>query len=184
MGLLAQATGNRFYHELRTEREIGYIVFATLLPMLDVPGLALVIQSPSTPPEAIHREVDAFVRRSGSVLRDMPPAVFERHRTAVESALLEAETRLDERTGRYWREIDREHYEFDRRERLLEAVRAVTREELAAAWRDLFIAPETARGVVVAVSAGEPPASGPRFGGATPVADAATFKRVQRYFDE
>ena len=184
MALLAQATGNRFFHELRTEREIGYIVFATLFPMLEVPGLALVIQSPSTPPEALHRQVDAFVRRSADVLRDMPPAVFERHRAAVESYLLEAETRLDERTGRYWEEIDREHYEFDRRERLLEAVRAVTREELADAWRDLFVTPETARGVVVAVSAGERPDSGQVFRGAEPVADAVTFKRGQRYFDE
>ena len=184
MALLAQATGNRFFHELRTEREIGYIVFATLFPMLEVPGLALVIQSPSTPPEALHRQVDAFVRRFGDVLRDMPPAVFERHRAAVESYLLEAETRLDERTGRYWDEIDLEHYEFDRRERLLEAVRAVTREELADAWRDLFVAPQTARGVVVAVSSGTPPAADQPFRGAEPVADAATFKRGQRYFGE
>ena len=183
MGLLAQATGNRFFHELRTEREIGYIVFATLLPMLEVPGLALVIQSPSTPPEDLHAEVDAFVRRSDAMLRDMPAAVFERHRSAVESALLEAETRLDERTDRYWDEIDRQHYAFDRRGRLLEAVRAVTREELADTWRDLFVDSRTARGVAVAVSAGEPRASDRAFQGAKPVDDVEAFKRAQRHFD-
>ena len=183
-GLLAQATGNRFFHELRTEREIGYIVFATLLPLLEVPGLVMVIQSPSTPPEALHLEVDAFVGRSVAVLRDMPPIVFERHRTAVENALLEPETRLDERTERYWDEIDRERYEFDRRERLVEALRAVTREDLADAWHDLFVASETARGVAVAVSAGEPPAAGRGFGGAETVADVEAFKHERRYFDE
>ena len=182
MGLLAQATANRFFHELRTEREIGYIVFATLMPILEVPGLALVVQSPSTPPQALYAEVDAFVRRSVAVLRDMSPAVFERHRSAVESVLLEPETRLDERTERYWDEIDRGHHEFDRRERLLEAVRALTREDLAEAWSDLFTVRETARGVAVAVSAGDPPASAEAFGGAEPVADAETFKRGQRYF--
>ena len=184
MALLAQAAGNRFFHELRTEREIGYIVFATLLPVLEVPGLALVIQSPSTPPEALHRHVDAFIRRFAGVLRDLSPAVFERHRAAVESSLLEAETRLEDRTGRYWGAIDREHYAFDRRERLLEALRAVTRDELATAWRDLFVAPETARGVAVAVSAGAPPASGPVFRGAEPVVDVEAFKRGQRHFEK
>ena len=184
MALLAQATGNRFFHELRTEREMGYIVFATLLPVLDVPGLALVVQSPSHPPETLHRHVDSFLHRSGAALRDMPPAVFERHRAAVESALMEAETRLDQRTERYWGEIDREHYEFDRRERLLEAVRAVTRDDLADAWRDRIIAPETARGVVVAVSGRAPPASGEAFRGAEPVADPGAFKRGQRYFED
>ena len=184
MGLLAQATANRFFHELRTEREIGYIVFATLLPMLEVPGLALVIQSPSTPPEELHAEVAAFVSRSGAVLRDMPSAVFERHRMAVENALLEPETRLDERTERYWDEIDREYYAFDRRERLLEALRAVTREDLADAWHELFVGPETARGVAVAVSAGEPPASDRAFSGAEPIPDPASFKRGRRHFGE
>ena len=184
MTLLAQAAGNRFFHELRTEREIGYIVFATLLPVLEVPGLALVIQSPSTPPEALHRHVDAFIRRFADVLRDVSPAVFERHRAAVESSLLEAETRLRDRTERYWGAIDREHYAFDRRERLLEALRAVTRVELATAWRDLFVAPETARGVAAAVSAGAPPASGPVFRGAEPVVDVEAFKRGQRHFEE
>ena len=184
MALLAQATGNRFFHELRTEREMGYIVFATLLPMLDVPGLALVIQSPSASPETLHRHVDSFLHRSGAALRDMPPEVFERHRAAVESALMEAETRLDQRTERYWGEIDRENYEFDWRERLLEAVRAVTRDDLANAWRDLATAPETARGVVVAVSGRAPPASGKAFRGAEPVADPGAFKRGQRYFED
>ena len=183
MALLAQAAENRFFHELRTEREIGYIVFATLFPLLDVPGLALVIQSPSTPPEALHQEVDAFTHRFGAVLRDMPPAVFERHRAAVESALLEAETRLDDRTERYWHEIDREHYGFDRRERLLEVVRTVTRDDLAGAWRDLVADPEAARGLVVAVSSREPSASGQEFRGAEPVTDAAAFKRGLRYFN-
>ena len=144
IALIVQATENRFFHELRTEREIGYIVFATFMPLLDVPGLALVVQSPSNPPETLQLHVDSFLDRSTAALRDMPRAVFERHRGAVESSLLEEETRLDERTGRYWHAIDREHYEFDRRERLLEAVRAVTRDELVDAWHDLVTGPETA----------------------------------------
>ena len=184
IALIVQATENRFFHELRTEREIGYIVFATFMPLLDVPGLALVVQSPSNPPETLQLHVDSFLDRSTAALRDMPRAVFERHRGAVESSLLEEETRLDERTGRYWHAIDREHYEFDRRERLLEAVRAVTRDELVAAWHDLVTGPETARGVSVAVSARELPGLAEAFQGAEPVADAGTFKGRQRYFGE
>ncbi len=171
MALLAQAAGNRFFHELRTEREIGYVVFATPFPLLEVPGLALVIQSPSAPPEALHREVEAFIRRFDGVLRDMPPAVFERHRAAVESTLLEAETQLDERTERYWHAIDREHYGFDRRQRLLGAVRAVGRDDLAGAWRELVADPDTARGLLVAVSGREPSAPGTTFAGADAVTE-------------
>ena len=184
IALIVRAIRHRFFHELRVEREIGYIVFTTFLPVLEVPGLALVIQSPSNRPETLHRHVDAFIERCGDALREMPNAVFERHRAAAESSLLKAETRLGERTVRYWSEIGRESYEFDRRERFLEAVRAVTRDELADAVNDLLVAPETARGVVVAVSNREPPVGGEVFRGAAPVADAGAFRRGQRYFDE
>ena len=183
MGLIAQAVENRFFHELRTEREIGYIVFATLMPLLEVPGVVLVVQSPTTSPELIFEEVDAFLQRAGDVLRDMPAAEFERHRAAVESALLEADTRLDDRTGRYWYEIDREHYEFDWRQQLLDALRSISRADVAKAWRDLVTAPETSLGVTVAVSGQKPPAADAPFGGAELVTDASEFKRRQQFFD-
>lgn len=184
LALIAQAVGNRFFQELRTERKIGYVVFASPLTLRGVPGLAFVVQSDTSPPEVLREEVEAFAERFEAVLSGMSDEDFERHRRAVESALLEAETRLDERTDRYWAEIRRERFEFDSRERFLEAVRALTREELLAAWREVVLAPETARGVVVAVSAGEPPDDGPLLLGARPIADVAAFKRELRYFGE
>ena len=185
LALIAQAVGNRFFQELRTERKIGYVVFASPLTLRGVPGLAFVVQSDTSPPEVLREEVEAFVERFEAVLGGMSEEDFERHRRAVESALLEADTRLEERTGRYWTEIQRERYEFDSRERFLDAVRAITREELLAAWREVVLAPETARGVVVAVSAGEPPDDAdPLLLGARPITDVAAFKRGLRYFGE
>ena len=183
IALIAQAIGTRFFHELRTEREIGYVVFANAMPLREVPGLAFVVQSPATGPEAIHRLVGDFLDRFGAALRDMPPEVFERHRAALLGALLEAETRLDERSARYWSAIARGHREFDRRERLAGEVRALTREALADAFRDLATDPESARGVSVAVSAREP-AGGGGFRGTGAVTDAGAFKLRQRYFKE
>ena len=184
LALIAQAVGNRFFQELRTERKIGYVVFASPLTLPGVPGLAFVVQSDTSPPEVLREEMEAFVERFEAVLGGMSDEDFERHRRAVESALLEAETRLDERTDRYWAEIRRERYEFDTRERFLEAVRALTRGELLAAWREVVLAPETARGVTVAVSAKKPLDTGPLLLGARPIADVATFKRELRYFGE
>ena len=44
--LLAQLTSAPFYTDLRTERQLGYVVFATPFPLLEVPGIAFVAQSP------------------------------------------------------------------------------------------------------------------------------------------
>ena len=184
LALIAQAVRSRFFHELRTERKLGYVVFATPLTLRRAPGLAFVIQSDTAAPEQLLEEAQAFLDRSDAALRDMPAAEFERHRRAVESELLEAETRLDERTARYWADIGRERYEFDGRERFLEAVRAITRKELVAAWREVVTAPETARGIAIVVSKLAPPDSRHASGGAEPIRDVGEFKRGLAYFDE
>ena len=184
LAFIAQAIRSRFFHELRTERTIGYVVFATPLTLRRVPGLALVLQSDTTPPELLAAEAEAFLDRSDAALRDMSSADFERHRGALESELLEAETQLDERTARYWAEIGRERHGFDSRERFLEAVRSITREELLATWSEVVLDPATARGVVVAVSPEPPPETDRRLLGGRPIADPAEFKRGLRYFDE
>ena len=183
LALIAQAAGNRFFHELRTERKLGYVVFASPLTLRGAPGLALVVQSDSFPPEVLRQEVEAFLARFDTVLGGMSDEDFERHRRAVESALLEAETRLDERTDRYWAEIQRERLEFDSRERFLDAVRTITREELLAEWREVVLAPETARGVVVVVSADKPPDDGSLLLGARPIGDLDEFRRGLEYFE-
>ena len=184
IALLAQAIGNRFFRELRTEQNIGYIVFATPLMVRDIPGLALVVQSEKTRPVDLQQQVEAFLDRAGAGLRGMSHAAFARHRQSVEGAFLEAETRLHERTERYWAAIDRGHYEFDWRERFLEAVRATTQDRIVQAWDELVASPESARGVIAVVSKEKPPDTGPLLLGAKPVADAGEFKRRQRYFDD
>ena len=184
LAFIAQAIRSRFFHELRTERKLGYVVFANPLTLRSVPGLAMVIQSDTTTPELLVAEVDAFLDRSDSALRSMSTEEFERHRRALESELTEAETQLDERTARYWAEIGRERYEFDSRERFLEAVRSITREELLATWHEVVIAPETARGIVSVVSSGHPADAGHRPGEARLIVDIDDFKRGLEYFDD
>ena len=184
LALIAQTMRSRFFHELRTERMLGYVVFATPLTLRRVPGLALVLQSDTATPEMLLAELEAFLDRSRSVLRGMSEAEFERHRRAVESELIEADTQLDERTARYWRELGREQYAFDSRERFLEAVRAITREELLATWREVVVDPGSSRGIVAVVSSLPPPDPDPLLLGAQPVSDPDAFKRELRYFDE
>ena len=48
--LFSQILSQPFYTQLRTEQQLGYIVFASHFPFMDVPGTAFVIQSPNTEP--------------------------------------------------------------------------------------------------------------------------------------
>ena len=181
--LIARILGDRFFHEMRTEREIGYIVNADFLSLRDVPGIAFAIQSPKHRPEVLCEHFDAFIERFGDALPELPSALFERHRAALDSALSRAEVRLGERATRYWNEIDRENFKFDRLERFIEALRSLTWNECADAARDVVVDPASARGVVVGVSKSEPPDGDEWFPGAESIIDTNAFKRSRRHFD-
>jgi len=128
--LLAQLVSSPFYEELRTRRQLGYIVYATSFEMLETPALGLVVQSPSADPDTIDAAVRDFARIFEDRLGNLDDNSLEREKQAVISRLLQKDRQLLEVTSRYWREIDRQAHQFDSRERLAEAVRALTREDL------------------------------------------------------
>jgi secreted Zn-dependent insulinase-like peptidase len=143
--LLAQVIGPSFFEVLRTERKLGYVVFASPMPFVQVPGLVFVVQSPDTPPYALDGQVDAFLRDHESVIAAMESAELERHKTALASRILERESQLGDRSDRYWNEIDRERYAFDTRERLVEALEAIDLDAFRALYRRAYLGPETRR---------------------------------------
>src|SRR5690554_5652507 len=52
LAVLGQLIDTPFYQRLRTEEQLGYVVHAGYSPMLDAPGLALLVQSPDTESDA------------------------------------------------------------------------------------------------------------------------------------
>lgn len=137
--LVSQIASPAFFEELRTEKQLGYIVFASAMTLFEVPGLALVVQSPAQPPAALAEHMGIFLRRFSSTLQHMSGEEYARHRAALIGNIMEEETRLQERTNRYWEELDRGYYEFDLRERLVSAVKALSLEQLNAFYRRLML---------------------------------------------
>ncbi|MDX1514890.1 MAG: insulinase family protein, partial [Gammaproteobacteria bacterium] len=133
--LISQIVSPPFFEELRTEKQLGYIVFASSMTLLEVPGIALVVQSPVENPAALATHMTGFLKDFHAALKRMDGKEFARHQTALIGNIMEEETRLQERTNRYWTELDREHYEFDLRERLVEAVRVATRDQIESFFR-------------------------------------------------
>ena len=124
-GVLAQAIGNDYYAQLRTEKQLGYIVFATPFPMLDVPGIAFVVQSPNTSAEQLVEETINFLQAEKERILALTEDDFARYQKAVISRLEEKETDIGQRSNRYWSEIDKQIYSFDSKQRLIDAVSAL-----------------------------------------------------------
>jgi secreted Zn-dependent insulinase-like peptidase len=138
MGLLAQVVSTPFYEELRTERQLGYLVFASAMPLLEVPGMVFAVQSPVAGPEQILAAVDEFLDQYGKVDGQLSKADVERHKGALISKLLERPQSLSEQTDRLWSDLRNRRYSFDTRERIAEEVKHLTREDLDEDYLELL----------------------------------------------
>ncbi|WP_323752330.1 insulinase family protein [Marinobacter sp.] len=137
--LLAQIISSPFYEELRTTKQLGYIVYATAFEILETPALGLVVQSPEASGKAIDEAVAQFADSFKTQLAELTPEQLIREKQAVISKMMARDRQLGDVSGRYWQEIDRENDEFNSREALAAAIREVSLEALKQSFEEAMI---------------------------------------------
>ena len=111
--LLGQILGAPYYQRIRTELQMGYVVFATPLPQRRVPGLAFIVQSPHATPQEILDQSTRFFAGFEQQLAEMSDEEFASYRQGLATLLLEKPKNLYEKTAYFWREIEDDRLTFD-----------------------------------------------------------------------
>lgn len=139
--VLAQWLQTPFYQQLRTREQLGYIVNAGYYPLLDTPGLALLVQSPGSDSATVAERMEAFMQKAGERLDALDDADLAPYRQAVHSRLTERATGLGALTRRYWQatalEKPGERVRFDRRQRRADEALDVSVDDLQQLWNTL-----------------------------------------------
>ncbi len=125
MMMVRQLLRAPFFHQLRTEKQLGYIVFGSGMELKDVAGNVFVVQSPSASLSEVMSEIHGFLESTTASVEG-----FEQQRQALLSDLLESPKNLQEQSSRYWSELLARNTEFSRRQNLIDAVRALTPESV------------------------------------------------------
>jgi insulysin len=128
--ILSAAMGPDFYQNLRTENEIGYLVQAFAFNLLEVPAMAVSIQSSSHSVGETMQLVDTFLQSYLEKLQALTPKELETTKAGVISQLLQKDKTLNQAARRAWREIDRKNENFNSRENLIEALQAIDQQSL------------------------------------------------------
>lgn len=127
MMMVRQLLRAPFFHQLRTEKQLGYIVFGSSMGLKDVAGNVFVVQSPSAPLPEVMSAIQSFLVQTVTNVDN-----FEQQRQALLSGLLESPKNLQEQSARYWSELLAQNTDFERRKTLISAVEALTPESVAA----------------------------------------------------
>lgn len=125
MLLLRQLFHTPFFNSLRTEKQLGYVVMASGMPLKKVPGTIMIVQSPSASGAQLIEEIGGFVESFDKII----PKDLTAHKQALSNNLLQAPKSLSQQSSRYWDNILYKVPAFDRRKRLVDAINAITREE-------------------------------------------------------
>ncbi|MFA5547957.1 MAG: insulinase family protein [Porticoccaceae bacterium] len=137
--LLQKLTEAPFYSELRTERQLGYVVGSSISPMHRVPGAMFYVQSPSRDSAALRDEIDGFLARHEARMAALTDADLERIRAAVLADIEEKPKNLMELGARHLEALHLGYNAFDFRQRLAEAIRGVSLDQLRDAYRRILL---------------------------------------------
>ena len=104
--LLAEALEQAFYNSLRTQQQLGYIVFSGVRARDGVYSLVLTVQSAVVGGGELARRVEAFVE---AAVADLAAGLTDEDLDAFKEGLavrkLEPDQRLTDQAGRFWGEI-------------------------------------------------------------------------------
>ncbi len=134
LAVSSQMLRSDFYTVLRTEKQLGYVVTSGVYPLMDVPGIFFLVQSPVAGPEALKREIEQFIADQHVLLNKASQETFQKHRGVLIKSLSEVPKNLQEQTEEYWQDIHQFYFGFDYKEQLVAELETLTFEQ----WRTFF----------------------------------------------
>ena len=180
--LLAQMISTPFFSDLRSVQKLGYVVFSHYVPVIEVPGLMLVIQSPDVDPPAMNVAITRFLAEFPKSLATMTEIEFQAHKDGLISRLLQKINTLGEKSELYWTEIDRKNFDFDSRNKVATEVESIRQQDFVEfVQRLLFEGPKGSLAIYGFGNHHQQLSQNPPLEGNI-VADVAKFKKSLDYF--
>ncbi|GIU01924.1 peptidase M16 [Shewanella algidipiscicola] len=128
--LLNHTMSSTFFHELRTKRQLGYMVGTGYLPLNRYPGMIFYIQSPTTGPLQLLEAIDEFIADFNYAVMQITNTQWELTKQGLISQIMEHDPNLKTRGQRYWSSIGNKDYQFNQRELVVEQIKQLTRADL------------------------------------------------------
>ena len=129
--IISQALKQPFFTEMRTNQQLGYIVWSSNLNRDENHYLYFAIQSGEYSADELNHRADEFIKTCPSLLKAMSADMFEQLRESAIEKLEQKPKSISERSTKLTTLIFEHNAEFDRDEKTISAIRNVEKNELA-----------------------------------------------------
>jgi secreted Zn-dependent insulinase-like peptidase len=134
---------------MRTNQQLGYLVWSFNNRVEDRLFLKLVIQSATHGPFELKDRVENWMNRSNELFDKLSDDDFERYRQSLIVSLEKEGDSIAEVNGRLYALATRENGNFRFKKQLVKAVKKVSKEEIVAAARKILVDSQTPRIVIL-----------------------------------
>ncbi|WP_372870713.1 insulinase family protein [Shewanella sp.] len=128
--LMNHTMSSTFFHELRTEQQLGYMVGTGYLPLNRHPGMIFYVQSPSAGPQQLLEAIDEFIADFSYAVMQITNEQWEVTKIGLINQVMEHDANLKTRGQRYWVSVGNKDYGFDQRESVVAEIEKLTRADL------------------------------------------------------
>jgi len=147
--LLASIIESDFYTQMRTQQQLGYIVWSFNQTIENRMFMRFVIQSANHSPFELKRKVDAWLQGTGELLDNLTDEEFERHRASQIVSLEKEGESIGEVMGDLFYLATEEKGDFDYKKKLIHAVKNLKKEDVIAAGKKWLTDQATSRLVIL-----------------------------------
>lgn len=119
-----------FYTQLRTNEQLGYVVYNYPIQLYGLSGIGFTIQSPNKSADVLSSRMREFIQDSDTLFQQLTEEAFQTHQQALLVELEKEPVQLSEKTSRLWHEIEKGNRNFDSRQQLINAVKQLSLAEL------------------------------------------------------
>ena len=128
--LAVQLLRQDYFTSLRTKAQLGYVVALSGRAVYDRGGLTFIVQSPVASAAKLQSATQEFLDAQLDVVRAMPPEKFAQHKAGLIARLTETDKNLNDRSQRYWSDLDLGIESFDSAQQISEHVAKLSKPEM------------------------------------------------------
>lgn len=130
LGIINEKLANDAFNYLRGELQLGYLVTSMKINLYGVVGVAVVVQGSVADPLTMDEKTEEFLQIFSDSVMNMTDEEFEAIRQSNIKILTEGDKEIEERTSFVWDEIRSQFYEFDKREKAIDFLENLTKDQL------------------------------------------------------
>merc|ERR1719201_2730755 len=114
--MLGKMISQPAYDELRTKEQLGYVVFAIMMPHLSTLQLVMIVQGAKKAPDEIDTRIEAVLGNFAKSLHNMSSSEFQSWKASLRSTINKKDENMAQEADRFWAQISSDELCFNRRE--------------------------------------------------------------------